>query len=270
MTRRHVRFRAASKSRTYLSPQRSSETSRGHLSPVRRRWKRWGARLFQRAMKDNLEQVRAAVEGASSGQGVRLLDLGCWDGSVTRVYAASPSQVFGVELAHQAAHRAQVHNVSAVCADLNRSLPWRSGAFDVVTSNQVIEHLHDTDTFLMEIHRVLRPGGLLVLSTENLSSWHNIFALLLGWQAFSLTNVSQVAFGIGNPLANLRDAEPLDRGWEHLRIFSYRGLQELLIAHGFASVRIVGAGYFPLPASVGHLDPRHAALITAAARRPDH
>ena len=87
----------------------------------------------------------------------------------------------------------------------NDRLPYDDESFDVVCSNQVIEHLARTDNFVSEILRVLRPGGYAVTSTENLASWHNIAALALGWQPFSLSNVSKV-LGLGNPLAIYRSA----------------------------------------------------------------
>jgi aspartyl aminopeptidase len=91
---------------------------------------------------------------------------------------------------------------------------------------------------------------------------------MCGWQAFSLTNVSRTGSGLGNPLANMRGMEPLDAGWEHLRIFSYRGLRELVAAHGFSDVHVAGAGYYPLASAFGHIDPRHAAFITVRATKP--
>jgi SAM-dependent methyltransferase len=166
-----------------------------------------------------------------------------------------------------AADQARAKGIDVVVGDLNKAFPWKSETFDAVSSNQVIEHLHDTDRFLEESHRVLRQGGRLIVSTENLSSWHNIAALSLGWQAFSLTNVSRVAGAIGNPIANMRGEEPFGEGWHHLRLFSYRGLAELVSAHGFTDVRVRGSGYYPLPSSVGHFDARHAAFITASGIR---
>lgn len=50
-----------------------------------------------------------------------------------------------------------------------------------MTSNQVIEHLYDTDNFVAEVHRILRSGGTAVVSTEKAASWHT-GSLLLGWQ----------------------------------------------------------------------------------------
>lgn len=46
-------------------------------------------------------------------------------------------------------------------------LPFQSAAFDVVASMETLEHIADGRGFLLEIRRVLRPGGVLVLSTPN-------------------------------------------------------------------------------------------------------
>ena len=233
-------------------------------------WRAWGSSMFSRAMEHNLAEMAEVLRGEVRGTGGHVLDLGCWDAENYVRYAPEQGCLFGVEAAADAAKRARARGILMVRGDLNGGLPWRDAAFDVVTSNQVIEHLADTDTFVSECCRVVRPGGLVVTSTENLASWHNIAALTLGWQAFSLTNVSRVATGLGNPLANLRGDEPREPGWEHVRIFSYRGLRELMIAHGLEEVKIMAAGYYPLPSAVARADPRHAAFITAVGRRPVH
>lgn len=46
-------------------------------------------------------------------------------------------------------------------------LPFRSASFDSITSIETIEHVVHPTMFLDELHRVLRPGGLLVLTTPN-------------------------------------------------------------------------------------------------------
>jgi hypothetical protein len=47
--------------------------------------------------------------------------------------------------------------------------------------------------------------------------------------------------------------------------FSYLGLRELFESHGLSVRAVLGAGYFPLPAAVGRLEPRHAAFLTVVA-----
>jgi SAM-dependent methyltransferase len=47
------------------------------------------------------------------------------------------------------------------------NLPFRSGRFDIVTANMVMEHVHDPVSILREIRRVLAPGGVFLFHTPN-------------------------------------------------------------------------------------------------------
>lgn len=228
----------------------------------------WGTRQFALAMEANLENIEASLAAVDAGG--TLLDLGCDDGERTIRFAsaARSSTTSGAEVVDARAELARLRGIDARVCDLGERLPFDDRSFDAVVSNQVIEHVADTDRFVAEARRVLRPGGLAVVSTENLASWHNVAALMLGWQPFSLTNVSDTGGGLGNPLALHRSEAPggAARSWQHQRVFAAHGLRELFEGHGFQNVRVVGAGYFPLPAAVGRRDPRHAAFITVTAR----
>ena len=108
-----------------------------------------------------------------------------------------------------------------------------------------------------------------MISTENLASCHNIAALIMGWQPFSLTNVSAKRLGLGNPLAVHRgESWQQPSTWRHRRVFAYRGLVELLESHVFEIAAVRGAGYYPLPRKVAQIDPRHSAFLTVKAVRP--
>lgn len=57
-----------------------------------------------------------------------------------------------------------------VAAALDSGLPFRDDTFDVVLAKDVIEHVDDAVAALAELHRVLRPGGLLLISTVHFTS----------------------------------------------------------------------------------------------------
>lgn len=234
----------------------------------RAQFRRWATAAFEAAMDENLRKIEQMM--ARVAQTEKLLDLGCHDGTNTLRFAAAAraSEVHGVEIVEGPARVARDQGIRVALSDLNESLPYGDATFDVVVSNQVIEHVSDTDTFLREIRRVLKPSGVLLISTENLASWHNLASLIFGWQPFSLTNISDTQLGIGNPLAVHRGEDSVSRSMQHLRVFAYRGLIELLVSHGFAIVEVRGSGYFPLPSQFADWDSRHAALLTAVARRP--
>lgn len=225
--------------------------------------------LYAESEKLNRQNILDFVaEGEASGQ-LRLLDLGCDDGAWTnRLAGAVNAKSFGIEIVVPQASKALAEGVSVCRSDLNAELPFRSGSFDVIHSNQVIEHVSNVDRFVSEIFRLLKSGGSAVVSTENGSSWHNVFASILGWQIFSSTNISEYRGGLGNPFSLTRGKDPYLGSWTHKTILYYRGLIELFEAHGFRDVRINGAGYHPLSPRLGRLDVRHSAFITVRAVKP--
>lgn len=224
-------------------------------------------RMYEHAVEMNRQNLADLVRRSG---GKTLLDLGCDDGSWTLRLAAAvgATEVHGVEIVEEQAGKARAAGVRVFALDLNQPLTaLPAGYFDVVHANQVIEHVANVDLFVSEVYRLLKPGGHAVISTENGSSWHNVFAAAMGWQIFSLTNVSARKAGLGNPFAIQRGGTPYTGTWTHKTIFNYRGLIEMFEAHGFRDVKIVGAGYFPLPAFLGRIDPRHSAFISVLARK---
>lgn len=103
----------------------------------------------------------------------RLLDLGCGSGYGSAWLASRVREVAAVDLSSDAiAHARQHHGAPnldfAVIGPLQPgSLPYRDGEFDAVFSLQVIEHVHDLHSYLREIHRVLRPGGVALFATPD-------------------------------------------------------------------------------------------------------
>lgn len=202
-------------------------------------------------------------------KGTRLLDLGCDDGEWTLKLAkkTDTSNIYGVDIVDKRVKKAQSKGIKIKKFDLNSQFKFKDNTFDVVHANQVIEHLYDSDNFLSEILRVLKKGGYAIISTENGSSWHNIFAAIMGWQIFSLTNISKKKYGIGNPLATLQNQRVTLESWNHVRIYNIRGLKELFEAHGFKVEKIKGSGYFPLHPFLGNIDKTHCHFMTFKIRK---
>jgi SAM-dependent methyltransferase len=97
--------------------------------------------------------------------GSRLLDLGCG----TKPYSTFYSGVVETVTAADYAPRGPID----VCVDASR-LPFAAESFDIILFTEVIEHLPDPSTVLNEIERVLRPGGMLVLTWPMSYGMHEI------------------------------------------------------------------------------------------------
>lgn len=61
-----------------------------------------------------------------------------------------------------------------VIGDVQRMGELADGSFDTVVSTQVLEHVASPDMAMGEFHRVLRPGGILILSVPHLSMLHDV------------------------------------------------------------------------------------------------
>ena len=107
-----------------------------------------------------------------------FLDAGCGDGRyLAALDGELPHRVAGVDISERilATARARAPRADLRQANLE-SLPFEAGAFDLILSSQVIEHVVDGAAAVRELARVLRPGGTLVLSTDN--KWNVVSRVL--------------------------------------------------------------------------------------------
>ncbi len=151
----------------------------------------------------------------------RVLDLGCGDGAFTTALAPEVATIVGADVAEAALRRARGRDpeLDLRLVGIDGPLPFDDGAFDLVWSSEVIEHVADTARWLSEARRVLAPGGRLLVTTPN----HGRVRLALG--------------GIE------RFSEPLG---DHLHLYTARSLARLLDEFGFDPVTVRAAGGAPL------------------------
>jgi SAM-dependent methyltransferase len=170
------------------------------LTPV----DRFGVWLSQRAI---LPHVSA---------GARVLDLGCgYDADLLRSLAPRIVSGVGVDVSVGAKARA-TPGLTFVEGTLEEALPaMDEGAFDLVTLISVLEHVWEPQDVLSAVHRVVAPGGTLLV---NVPTW-------LGKGALELS-----AFRLGTSPALEMD--------DHKSYFDRRDLWPLLVRAGFTPSRI--------------------------------
>jgi SAM-dependent methyltransferase len=233
-------------------------------------WRRFAQRMWddsERAYRARLLELVPPAAGP-------LLDVGCDDGSwteqVRRRAGVAPTAVSGIELIAERGERAAARGFAIESCDIEGPWPFDDASFSLVHANQVIEHVKRLDHFVSEARRVLRPGGTLLVCTENLASWHNVAALLMGWMPFTLTNVSSTG-AIGNPLALHPEAGGgYGESWQHVHVITPRALSELLQRHDFQVDDSLAIGYHPLRGRLARWaarrNPAHAHFIGARAQ----
>lgn len=106
-------------------------------------------------------------------RGLRVLDIACGEGYGTAALAASgAAQVIGVDVSPETcAHARSKYGVDARIGNAE-AIPLADASVDAVVSFETIEHLKQPDVFLAECHRVLVPGGTLIISTPNRPVYH--------------------------------------------------------------------------------------------------
>ena len=159
-----------------------------------------------------------------------VLEAGCGEGYGAALIAELASRVIALDYdeATVAHVRAKYPKVDVRHGNL-AELPLDDGAVDVVVNFQVIEHLWDQGRFVAECHRVLRPGGVLLMSTPN-----------------------RITFSPG------RDT-PLNPF--HTRELNAAELTELLVDGGFTMEAMLGVHHGP---RLRELDARHGGSIIEA------
>lgn len=155
-----------------------------------------------------------------------LLELGSAPGHFTAALRLAGYQVSGVDLepTRIRAFCGRFDLTIAACDIEREPLPYPDGSFALAVLAETYEHLRWDPFFaLSEIHRVLKPGGLLLLTTPNLYSAQNIARFLTGRS-------------IADPIVEFGKLRRVGH-MGHVREYSARQMRQILAAHGFSVTR---------------------------------
>ena len=134
------------------------------LTPVRM--------LFIRQALSNF--LERDTELSKTFAGLRILDVGCGGGLLTEPLKRLGADVTGLDASGEAIEAAKDH-ASVVGLDIDyrigdlSTIPNELDQFDVVIASEVIEHVPDPQSFIEEIHKLISPGGKLIITTLNRS-----------------------------------------------------------------------------------------------------
>lgn len=151
----------------------------------------------------NVEQGRLAAHGVwekvlyllGEFSGLKILDAPAGKGIFSKKIQDRGGRPFCLDISH-----IPEQTLQRVRGDLNASLPFRSGQFDRVVCIEGIEHLENPSFLLREYYRVLKDGGILILTTPNTQNLRSRIKFLLTGNLFWFGGYAIKAFGHITPL----------------------------------------------------------------------
>lgn len=128
----------------------------------------------------------------------RILDIGCGKGTILKAFARNGMECYGIDLRDE--NNSEI--IFKKCNIEQEQIPFGNDFFDAIFTKSVIEHVYNTDNFLSEVRRVLRPSGSFICMTPDWKS-----------QMYTFYN-----------------------DYTHVKPFTRKGLQDALLINGFEDV----------------------------------
>jgi SAM-dependent methyltransferase len=144
-----------------------------------------------------------------------IIEVGCGDASFTRDLAQYSTNVTAIDIsASQIAENSRTFpRIKFVQHDVAEQFPFPDDSFEVIWCSEVLEHLFNPVFAVEEMHRILRPGGRLLVTVPYHGRFKDVLIALFKWEEhFSPTN-------------------------PHIRFYTRETLGRMVANAGFKSVR---------------------------------
>jgi len=131
------------------------------------------------------QMTAVATQRLNGRKDLLIVDFGCGDMPYRPIFERNSRRYLGIDLPDNKA--ADLH------ASPEGNAPMPDCTADVVVSTQVLEHVPDPRAYLLECRRILKPGGLLVLTTHGYWEYHPQPTDLWRWTGSGLRKLVEVA-----------------------------------------------------------------------------
>lgn len=128
--------------------------------------------------------ITAMAAGLQLETGARVLDFGCADLPYRQLFP-SHLEYIGADLPG--------NRCASITLNSDGTVPAADASFDAILSTQVLEHVADPHLYLTECHRLLRPGGTLLLTTHGIFMYHPDPVDLWRWTGAGLRHAVELA-----------------------------------------------------------------------------
>ena len=153
-----------------------------------------------------------------------LLDVGGATGNLGYALRSHFTERYVLDIAEVCRAPAHAKGNEFVLANVDvEGLPFRDASIDLVVALDFIEHIIDPEKFARECHRVLRPGGKVLINTPNIQFWKHLQSLVVHGVFPHTSGDTEVYHGGHVAFYNLRDMQEIFRSFDEQRVHT-RGL----------------------------------------------
>ena len=155
-----------------------------------------------------------------NGHKINIYEAGCGNASFTPLLQEYADTLVATDISKsQIEKNSKLHpEIKFQFADLQKKLPFENDAFDLVWCSEVLEHLYFPHIAVEEFHRVLRPGGKLLVTVPFHGRFKNILIALFKFE------------------------EHYDPYYSHVQFFTEKSLTKVLHKSGFENIKISSCG----------------------------
>jgi ubiquinone/menaquinone biosynthesis C-methylase UbiE len=161
------------------------------LSKAEKFWDRMAERYSKRPISDMASyEEKLRITGEYMRPEMRVLEFGCGTGSTALIHAPSVRQIHAIDvsknmikIARSKAGAMDIKNVTFACSAIE-DLEMREGSFDMVLGLSILHLLDNWREVLLQVNRLLKPGGVFVSSTACIGDSMNFLKWILPIGAF--------------------------------------------------------------------------------------
>ena len=186
--------------------------------------------LSEKHISNRFKYILKELSNASG----TVLTIGSGDGSFERLLKKTNPTLSITSIDFNEEFREKLSTVSDTVIIDNFLAHHFDHTFDYLVSIDVIEHIIETDDFLIKARNILKDDGYFYLITPNLASYHGRLSLLLGYTPAAMDlSMNEGFFG---KFWFLRYKDVV----HHIRVFTYRAICEMCTYYGFEITKAVG------------------------------
>jgi 2-polyprenyl-3-methyl-5-hydroxy-6-metoxy-1,4-benzoquinol methylase len=158
------------------------------------------------------------------GKNRNILDIACNDGELTQNYKKYGS-VLGIDINKSAVVECKKKGIPCLWSTIEELPQKYNNYFDIIIAGDIIEHIFNTDDFLRNIHKRLKKGGTLLLTTANVASLGRRIMFLFGKNPYLeySTELPYKEFNVG-----------------HIKFYTVENMYDQMKHCGFKETQIFG------------------------------